>query len=139
MSNWKNIEEAAKYISLGKTVLYSMAKEGRIPANKVGQKWLFNTNDLDAWVRANRPIEDYFTTIDFDIEENPQLREPQIDAYNSIYDYFKAGNKTAIVQIPVGCGKSGLASIIPFGIAKGRVLVITPNLTITKGIYETNI
>lgn len=137
MSDWKNIEEAATYISLGKTVLYSMAKEGRIPANKVAQKWLFNTTDLDAWVRANKPIEDFFTTTDFNIEENSQLREPQIDAYNRIYDYFKSGNKTAIVQIPVGCGKSGLASIIPFGIAKGRVLVITPNLTIMKGMFET--
>jgi len=137
MSDWKNIEEAAIYISLGKTVLYSMAKEGRIPANKVAQKWLFNTIDLDAWIRANKPIEDFFTTTDFNIEENPQLREPQINAYKSINDYFNSGNKTAIVQIPVGCGKSGLASIIPFGIAKGRVLVITPNLTIMKGMIET--
>lgn len=137
MSNWKNIEEAATYVNLGKTVLYSMAKEGRIPANKIAQKWLFNTIDLDAWIRANKPIEDFFTTTDFNIEENPQVREPQIDAYKSIYDYFKSGNKTAIVQIPVGCGKSGLASIIPFGIAKGRVLVVTPNLTIMKGMLET--
>lgn len=137
MSDWKNIEEAATYISLGKTILYSMAKEGRIPANKVAQKWLFNTTDLDAWIRANKPIEDFFTTTDFNIEENPQLREPQINAYKSIYDYFNSGNKTAIVQIPVGCGKSGLAAIIPFGIAKGRILVITPNLTITKGMIET--
>ena len=112
MSDWKNIEEAATYISLGKTILYSMAKEGRIPANKVAQKWLFNTTDLDAWIRANKPIEDFFTTTDFNIEENPQLREPQINAYKSIYDYFNSGNKTAIVQIPVGCGKSGLAAII---------------------------
>jgi len=137
MSDWKSIDEAATYISLGKTVLYSMAKEGRIPASKVAQKWLFNTNDLDAWVRANKPIEDFFTTTDFSIEENPQLREPQINAYKSIYDYFNSGNKTAIVQIPVGCGKSGLAAIIPFGIAKGRVLVVTPNLTIMKGMFET--
>lgn len=137
MSNWKNIEEAANYISIGKTALYSMAKEGRIPANKVAQKWLFNTVDLDAWIRANKPIEDFFTTADFNIDENPQLREPQKNAYKSIYEYFNAGNKTAIVQIPVGCGKSGLASIIPFGIAKGRVLVVTPNLTIMRGMLET--
>lgn len=137
MSNWKNIEEAASYIGIGKTILYTMAKEGSITANKVGQKWLFNTNDIDAWIRANKPIEDFFTTTNFNIEENLQLREPQIDAYDSIYDYFQSGNKTAIVQIPVGCGKSGLAAIIPFGIAKGRVLVVTPNLTIMKGMLET--
>jgi len=137
MSDWKSIDEAATYVGLGKTVLYAMAKEGRIPSSKVAQKWLFNKNDLDAWIRANKPMEDFFTTIDFNIEENPQLREPQINAYNSIYDYFNSGNKVAIVQIPVGCGKSGLAAIIPFGIAKGRVLVVTPNLTIMKGMFET--
>lgn len=137
MSKWINIEEAASYVGLGKTVLYDFAKKGSIPANKVGQKWLFNTDNLDAWIRANKPIEEYFTSTDFNIDENPQLREPQSEAYKSIYDYFKSGKKIAIVQIPVGCGKSGLASIIPFGISKGRVLVITPNLTIRKGMIET--
>ena len=137
MSKWINIEEAASYVGLGKTILYDFAKKGSIPANKVGQKWLFNTDNLDAWIRANKPIEEYFTSTDFNIDENPQLREPQSEAYKSIYDYFKSGKKIAIVQIPVGCGKSGLASIIPFGISKGRVLVITPNLTIRKGMFET--
>lgn len=137
MSNWVSIEEAAKYIGIGKTILYSMAKEATIPANKVGQKWLFNKENLDAWIRANKPIEDFFTTTDFNIDENIQLREPQKEAYKSVYDYFNAGNNTAIVQVPVGCGKSGLAAILPFGIAKGRVLIITPNLTITKGMFET--
>ena len=33
-------------------------------------------------------------------------------------------------RIPVGCGKSGLISLLPFGVAQGRVLVIAPNLTI---------
>ncbi len=131
------IEEAANYLGLGKTVLYSLLKDGSIPANKIGQKWLLDKNNLDAWVKANKPIESFFTTTDFDIDENPQLREPQIEAYKSLYDFFKSGNKTAIVQIPVGCGKSGLASIIPFGIAKGRVLVVSPNLTIKEGLFET--
>ncbi len=136
MGKWVSIDEATKYVDLGKTTLYEMAKRGDIPANKVGQKWLFNTEELDAWVRSNRPIEKFFMSVDFNIEENPMLREPQVEAYRAIYDYFKVGNREAIVQIPVGCGKSGLATILPFGIARGRVLVITPNLTITKGMSE---
>jgi len=134
---WISIDEAANYLSLGKTVLYSMAKDGSIPANKISQKWVFNQDDLDAWVKSNKPLETFFCTTDFNIDENPQLREPQVEAYNRVYDYFKTGKKTAIVQIPVGCGKSGLAAILPFGIAKGRVLIVTPNLTITKGLFET--
>ncbi|MCK4763277.1 MAG: helix-turn-helix domain-containing protein [Candidatus Aminicenantes bacterium] len=92
MSKWIKIEEAANYIGIGETVLDSMAKEGKIPANKVENKWLFNTESLDAWIKAKKPIEAFFLTTDFNIEENPQLREPQINAYKSIYDYFKASN-----------------------------------------------
>jgi len=131
------IDEAAAYIGLGKTVLYEYTREGKIPANKIGKKWLFSKSNLDAWVLSSLPIHEFFQNIETNIEENTQLREPQIEAYKSIYDYFKDGGKTAIVQIPVGCGKSGLAALIPLGIAKGRVLVIAPNLTIKEGLYES--
>lgn len=137
MSNWMTIDEAAAYIGLGKTVLYEYTREGKIPANKIGKKWLFSKSNLDAWVLSSLPIHEFFQNIETNIEENTQLREPQIEAYKSIYDYFKDGGKTAIVQIPVGCGKSGLAALIPLGIAKGRVLVIAPNLTIKEGLYES--
>ncbi len=135
-NNWMTIENAAKYLGLGKTALYTLAKKGKIPANKVGKKWLFDRHNLDAWVKASRPIESFFTATDFNIDENPQLREPQKEAYTSLYGYFKSGNTKAIIQIPVGCGKSGLASIIPFGIAKGRALVVSPSLTIKEGLFE---
>jgi len=47
-----------------------------------------------------------------------------------VADFFANGGQQAIVTIPVGCGKSGLICILPFGVAAGRVLVIAPNLTI---------
>ncbi|MBL6431543.1 MAG: DEAD/DEAH box helicase family protein [Alphaproteobacteria bacterium] len=93
-------------------------------------------NRFDAWVRSNIPLEQYFLKTPAHIEENLQLREPQIEAYQALYEYFKAGGKTAIIQIPVGCGKSGIAAIAPFGIARGRVLVVAPNLTIKEGLFE---
>jgi DNA repair protein RadD len=104
----------------------------------VNEKWLFEKADLDNWAKSSRPVEAYFTSVDYDIEDNQQIREPQLEAYTALYSYFAAGNKTAIVQIPVGCGKSGLAAIIPFGIARGRVLIVTPNLTIKKGLMESS-
>ena len=42
-----------------------------------------------------------------------------------------------MIQLPVGCGKSGLAAILPFGISNGRVLIITPNLTIKEELART--
>lgn len=137
MTNWMTIDEAATYIGLGKTALYELTREGKIPANKIGKKWLFSKSNLDAWVLGNLPLDEFFQVVEANIDENPQLREPQIEAYKHIYDYFKNGGETAIVQIPVGCGKSGLASLIPFGIANGRVLLIAPNLTIKDGLYES--
>ncbi len=134
--NWLSLEEAASYIGSGKTVLYVLAREGRIPANKVGKKWTFEREQLDLWVRSNKPIETFFTDLDFNIESNASLREPQRDGYERVFDFFHAGKNKAILQIPVGCGKTGLASLLPLGIAKGRALVIAPNITIKDGLYE---
>lgn len=133
---WMTIEQASAYLGMGKTVLYTLARDARIPANKVGKKWMFQGAQLDAWVRSNQPIASFFTSTDFRIEGNPNLREPQLEAYSETFDFFRARKNKAILQIPVGCGKSGLAAILPFGIANGRVLVIAPNLQIKTGLYE---
>jgi DNA repair protein RadD len=133
---WLSLEEAADYLGMGKTALYALARENRIPSQKIGKKWVFDPSGLDAWVRANQPIETFFLGLEFNIEGNELLREPQRDAYLRTYDFFRAGKNKAILQIPVGCGKSGLASILPLGLAEGRVLVIAPNLTIKSGLYE---
>ncbi|MCI4625764.1 MAG: DEAD/DEAH box helicase family protein [Candidatus Magnetoovum sp. WYHC-5] len=136
IDNWLLIEDASRYLGIGKTILYTLAREGKIPANKVGKKWFFDKKQLDAWIKASKPVESFFGSVEANIEENLQIREPQREAYQRLYEFFKAGGKKAIVQIPVGCGKSGLASIIPFGIASGRVLIISPNLTIKQGLFE---
>lgn len=134
--DWLSLEEATEYLGVGKTVLYTLARESQIPASKIGKKWTFEKISLDNWMRSNRPIESFFTSIDFNIESNLVLREPQREAYLRTNEFFRAGKNKAIIQIPVGCGKSGLAAILPLGIAQGRVLIIAPNLTIKNGLYE---
>lgn len=133
---WLSLDDAAKHLNMGKTKLYELARAGHAPGSKVTSKWIFEIDSLDKWARAYQPIESFFTNIDFNIDANPCLREPQESAYKAISDFFQAGKNNAIVQIPVGCGKSGLASILPFGIATGRVLVLAPNLAIKQGLYE---
>lgn len=133
---WLSFEEAAKYLGVGKTALYSLAREGRIPAKKIGKKWTFKQIALDAWVRGNQPLASFFLNLDFKIDGNKFLREPQRDAYLRVYEYFRAGKNNAIIQIPVGCGKTGLASLLPLGLAEGRVLILAPNLPIKDGLYE---
>ncbi len=136
IDGWLSIEEASSYLGMGKTVLYTLTREGKIPASKIGKKWSFEKEQLNNWLRANQPIQTFFTNLDFKIESNPTLREPQRDAYLRVFEYLRAGKNKAIIQIPVGCGKTGIASILPLGIAQGRVLVIAPNIIIKDNLYE---
>ncbi len=51
------------------------------------------------------------------VQDNQLLREPQRDGYRAAVDLFAAGGHQAVEQIPVGCGKSGLITLLPFGCA----------------------
>jgi DNA repair protein RadD len=136
-TQWLTTDEAAQYLGLGKTLVYSLAQDGKIPANKVGKQWRFNTVHLDEWLRSKKDIKSFFASVPFNIVDNTQLRQPQQEGYDRIYDFFNRGGRVGIVQFPVGCGKSGMAAIAPFGICKGRVLYIAPNLTIKDELYDT--
>ena len=137
MDTWIGTEVAAAYIGMGKTKLYELTREGRIPAKRVGKKWMYAPSELADWMRASRQLEDFFQHTPADIENNPYLRDPQRDAYVQAMSFFQGGGKKALIQIPVGCGKSGVASVLPFGIAEGRVLVIAPNLAIKDELFKT--
>lgn len=78
----------------------------------------------------------FFQNTQVAIRENRSLREPQREGWHAAVEFFSQGGHRAIEQIPVGCGKTGLISILPFSIANGRVLVIAPNLTIRDQIAE---
>ncbi len=139
MSNdktWLSLDETADYLDMGKTALYALAREGRIPASKVGKKWMFERASLDVWMRSSQPPELYLLNLGFDAEGENTLREPQRDGYARVHEFLRSGKNQAIIQIPVGCGKSGLASILPLGLAEGRVLVIAPNLTIKRELFD---
>ena len=128
-------EETTKYLGIGKSKLYDLAQAGEIPRHKVGKAWKFHRNDLDAWVRASRSIEDFFTTVEYAIDENIELRDPQREGHAATLVHFGSSGEAAIIQLPVGCGKSGLIALLPFGLAHGRVLVISPNITIRDSLY----
>jgi superfamily II DNA or RNA helicase len=76
-------------------------------------------------------ISDYFNNSRVSITDNPRLRVPQQEGHAAAVAHFAvADGGRAMQQIPVGCGKTGLITLLPFGCANGRVLVIAPNLTI---------
>ena len=135
-TEWLSAEGAAQHLSMGKTALYERARAGRIPAHKVGEKWVFERAALDTWMRSQRPMSSFFLDLGFTIEGNDKLRQPQRDAYFTVCDFFRSGKNKAIIQMPVGCGKTGLAALLPLGLAEGRVIIIAPNLTIKDSLHD---
>ena len=88
----------------------------------------------------NSDIERFYRDTKVSIWGNQSLREPQMEGYFAIREHFHGSHEPCYVQLPVGCGKTGLMGLSPFGIAKGRILIIAPNLTIRENIRrELNI
>jgi DNA repair protein RadD len=80
----------------------------------------------------------YFQRVSTAIIGNPRLRDPQIEAYLQLRDYFaQDSGEAALVEIPTGCGKSGIICLAPYGVSNGRVLVVTPNLTIKSSLMKS--
>jgi len=48
------LEETAKYLKIGKSTLYKMAREGKIPAVKIANQWRFRKDDIDKWLQEIR-------------------------------------------------------------------------------------
>lgn len=73
------------------------------------------------------------------IVENYELREPQILAYIDTFNHFNEENSTrdAVIILPTGAGKTGVIGLVPYGICRGRVLVITPQLVIKDHVLES--
>lgn len=44
------VKEVAKYLDVHPMTLYRLAREGRIPAFKIGGQWRFQKKALDRWV-----------------------------------------------------------------------------------------
>lgn len=89
----------------------------------------------DLLTAHSNPAEIFFTT-SASILDNKRLRVPQKEAYIAVKRHFTRSNEHAIVQLPVGCGKTGTMAILPFGVSKGRSLVITPNLEIMRTVSK---
>jgi len=48
------LKEIARYLKLGKSTLYKMARGGKIPAVKIANQWRFRKEDIDKWLQGIR-------------------------------------------------------------------------------------
>jgi excisionase family DNA binding protein len=51
---WLTIDEAAGVLRMGRTKVYRLAKEGRVPVSKVANQWRFERGELEKWMRDQR-------------------------------------------------------------------------------------
>lgn len=100
------------------------------------EKWI--QDELKAIGEGHSNPSDVFSASSVDIDDNANLRRPQKGAYHAARDFFSSDHKEnhAIVQLPVGCGKTGAMAILPFGISRGRVLVVAPNVIIRDNLQK---
>jgi excisionase family DNA binding protein len=47
-----SIEEPAKRLKIGKPTLHQMARDGKVPAQKLGRAWRLSVKDLDRWLKS---------------------------------------------------------------------------------------
>jgi DNA repair protein RadD len=137
------IQQAARFLGISAQTLRRWDAEGKLksvrhPGNDYRYYKRADLEPLRLEYKRAEQINpgDIFVKSIADIENNERLREPQREAHKAVREYFEKHRAPAIIQIPVGCGKTGIIATLPFGISQGRVLVIAPNTTIRKGIYE---
>jgi len=53
MTMWLTLEEAARYLKMGKSTIYKLARQGAIPAHRVGRVWRFDAAELDTWLKRD--------------------------------------------------------------------------------------
>ena len=84
-------------------------------------------------------MSNYFMNTEASILNNKNLREPQRHSYTKIYEHFIEQGKTshALLVIPTGVGKTGIMGMLPFYISEGKVLIITPQLTVKDTVVDS--
>jgi excisionase family DNA binding protein len=55
MAEWLTLDELAAYLKRGRSTLYKMARQGGIPATKIGSTWRFDREAIDKWLREQTP------------------------------------------------------------------------------------
>lgn len=139
-----SIAQAAAYVGVSAATLRRWDTSGKLTAvRRPGSKYRYYlVADLEPFrleygsaEKAKDIVAGFFDLAEARIWGNPQLREPQKEAYEAAAEHFALHETPAIVQLPVGCGKTGVAAILPFGLSHKRTLIIAPNTTIREGLY----
>ncbi len=51
---WRNVDEIAAHLQVRRETIYSWISDNHMPAHRVGRRWRFDQNEVDAWVRSGK-------------------------------------------------------------------------------------
>lgn len=47
------LQECSKYLKIAESTIYLLARQGKIPCQKVGRNWRFSKEALDKWLAGD--------------------------------------------------------------------------------------
>lgn len=53
-TKWLTVIEAAEYLKMGRSTVYKLAQEGKLPTHKVGRQGRFDAKELDRWLKSGK-------------------------------------------------------------------------------------
>ncbi|WP_230204315.1 helix-turn-helix domain-containing protein [Olavius algarvensis spirochete endosymbiont] len=53
-TKWLIVIEAAQYLKMGRSTVYKLAQEGKLPTHKVGRQWRFDAKEPDKWLKSGK-------------------------------------------------------------------------------------
>ena len=77
---WLTFKELMTYLKIGKSKLYRLLQEGRIPASRIGKSWRIDREEVDAWMRSQRAI-----PTQADLESDPPLEPEVLEAKHPLH------------------------------------------------------
>lgn len=54
MEKLLTLQQIATILQISETTLYKLARNGKIPAIKVGNQWRFKMEDIDKWLESQK-------------------------------------------------------------------------------------
>ena len=54
--NILTIGDLAVYLKIPKSTLYKLAREGKVPSNKIGRHWRFQKRAIDRWLGGEASV-----------------------------------------------------------------------------------
>jgi excisionase family DNA binding protein len=51
-----SVAEMAEYLGIGRSMAYEQIRQGKIPAIRIGGRWIIPKSELENWLRRNQGL-----------------------------------------------------------------------------------